>query len=157
MWWSPWFDRSTAHVAQHADSLGRSVASKAHGAGGSTTHRNSKHQQTEHSTCSYSVHIMRTYNTYTYNFTNIILDLLESNTCMTWHLWGVKIWRFWNLMMSMERFQDCFGISNIANFGSTALWFDLMLCKAFFTLRSALAARIVQRREAGYAPENGYL
>ncbi len=27
----------------------------------------------------------------------------------------------------------------------------------FSTLRSALAARIVQRREAGYAPENGYL
>ena len=89
-------------------------------------------------------------------FDIIITGLLESNTCMTWDLWGVKIWRFW-IMMRMERFQDCVGISNIPNFCSTALWFDLMLWKAFSTLRSALAARIVQRREAGYAPENGYL
>lgn len=82
----------------------------------------------------------------------MVTGLLESNKCMTWHLWGVNTWRFWNLMMRMERFQDCVGISNIANFCSTALWFDLMLWKAFSTPRSALAARIVQRREAGCAP-----
>lgn len=54
----------------------------------------------------------------TYNYADIITGLLESNTCMTWDLWGVRIWRFW-IMMRMERFQDCFGVSNVANFCST--------------------------------------
>ena len=111
MWWSPWFDRSTAHVAQHANSLGRSVASKAHGAGGSTSS-----QLKTSADGTFYMFIQCAYNTY--NYADIITGLQESNTCMTWDLWGVRIWRFW-IMMRMERFQDCFGVSNVANFCST--------------------------------------